>query len=111
MKPKYKLGGTLCNHCNTTLSTSHTSQVLCDQCLERLVYKDFKTRYKEGYTPHEIKMLLTRFPDINMEKYYEALGCHTAIAIDGIIITYHCDVLLGINCGINNRDITTAEFD
>ena len=78
--------------------------------LYKLVY-EYPTKYKEGFLPDEIKEILKTFPNINMDKYNDAMGVHTVIIIENDIITFHNDILTAFKCGIENRDITIGEFD
>ena len=78
--------------------------------LQDLVY-NYKTKYEHGFTGLEIQDILNKFPDINMDKYNDAMYCNTCMMVDGLIITYHCDLLLGLCCGLENRSPTFAEWD
>ncbi len=79
--------------------------------IQDLVY-NYKTKSKYGFINLEIKELLKRFPDINMEKYNDALMGNTCMMDkqEGIII-YHCDIYKAILCGIENRDLNAQEWD
>ena len=78
--------------------------------LEKLVY-EYPTKYPEGFIWEEQKKLLLLFPKINQDKYWEAMRGNTCIMRDGHIVSYHCDILTALHCGIENRDITEAEWD
>jgi len=78
--------------------------------LRDLVY-NYKTKYKEGFIDCEIEELLSKFPNINMDKYYDAMMCNTCMLVDNDVIRYHCDILVGLRCGLENREITTFEWD
>lgn len=71
----------------------------------------FKTKNKEGFTESEIGTLLKDYPNINMDKFKDALMGNTCMIIDDEIITYHCDVLTALRCGIENRKQYSWEFD
>jgi len=62
---------------------------------------DYPTKYKEGFTDKELKELFSLFPDnsINMDGYNNAVMGDTCMMIDNEIISYHCDVVKGINSG------------
>lgn len=79
--------------------------------LSGLVY-NYPTKHKEGFIATEEKDLLSKFPNINMEKYNNAMTGNTCMLNeeDGIIM-YHCDILKALNCGIENRDLTIYEWD
>lgn len=74
------------------------------------IYK-YPTKSEYGFTDKEIKELLTLFPNINMEKFNDALMGNTCMIIDNEIITYHCDIDKAIRCGVENRNLTQAEWD
>ena len=75
------------------------------------VVNGFKTKHKRGFTKNEIRELLKDYPNINMDKFNSALmGC-TGMLIDGEFITYHCDIITALRCGIENRDMYFWEWD
>jgi len=78
--------------------------------LEKLVY-DYPTKYPEGFIWEEQKELLKQFPNINQDKYWDAMRGNTCIMRDGKIVSYHCDILTALLCGIENRDMTLEEWD
>lgn len=78
--------------------------------LEDLVYK-FPTKYDIGFTKEEEDKLLELFPDINTGKYINALRGITCQIRDGKIVTYHCDILKALICGIEDRDLKYWEWD
>lgn len=78
--------------------------------IEKIVY-DYPCNSGYGFNSLEIKDILSKFPTINMDKWYNAMMCNTGLVDDGEIITYHCDVLKGIICGVENRDLKIYEFD
>lgn len=75
------------------------------------IIRDYPRKYKYGFKQEEIKELLKSFPDINMDKYDNALSHITAIFHEKQILIYPQDVLQGIICGLENRDINEFEFD
>ena len=78
--------------------------------LHDFVYS-YPTRSKYGFHLDEKNELLSMFPDINMEKYNNALcGITGKLDHEGFII-YHCDILNALKCGIGNRDLTEIEWD
>ena len=77
----------------------------------RNAVNSYCTKYEQGFTPSEIMELLKEFPDINMDKFNDAMMGNTGIIIDGDFITYHCDVELAIKCGVYNRDVRIWEWD
>jgi len=78
--------------------------------LHDLVY-NFKTKHKGGFTEADQQKLLKKFPKINMEKYKNAMMGHTCVMVDGELVIYHCDVLGALRCGLENRNLTEAEWD
>jgi len=124
LKPYVKFNGgfgaLICNLCYKIIKeglskkefAGETGQVLCANCIDYVVYHT-KTKYEKGFLADEHKKLLRRFPTkyMNMDKYYEALHGITGImTIDGGLI-YHCDIIKALNCGIEDRNLTLAEFD
>ena len=78
--------------------------------LEDLVY-DYPTKYKEGFTGKEIEDIVSLFPELNHDKFNDALMGITCMVIDELTIIYHCDILIALRCGIENRDMTLEEWD
>ena len=72
---------------------------------------NYKTKYKEGFTKEEIDSLLKNYPDINMDKFEDALMGITCMMIDDRMIVYHCDIDHAIKCGMENRRLTLLEWD
>lgn len=71
----------------------------------------FKTKHKEGFTNKEIEELLKQYPDINMEKFNDAMMGNTCMMKDGELINYPCDVEKAIRCGVENRELNSFEWD
>jgi len=83
-----------------------------DKKLYDLVY-DYPTKNEYGFIASEQEELLKQFPDINKEKYENAL-CGITCMMDGKtggFIIYHCDILIALRCGLENRNPTIAEWD
>ena len=78
--------------------------------IHKAVY-DFKTKHSEGFTTSEINELLLNYPDINKDKFYDALQGITGMFKDNDTIIYHCDIEKALLCGIQNRDLYNYEFD
>lgn len=74
------------------------------------VYR-YPTKHKEGFIQSELEELLKQYPDINMDKYNDALMGITCMAVDGQAVIYHCDVAKAIICGIENRGLKVWEWD
>ena len=79
--------------------------------LRELVY-NYPTKHKQGFIASEMEEILSKFPGINIEKYNNAMMGNTCLLDenDGII-TYHCDLLTALSCGIENRNAKPYEFD
>jgi hypothetical protein len=78
--------------------------------LEDLVY-NYKTKYKAGFLASEQKELLEKFPEINMDRYYDVLtGITCQMEAEGMVI-YHCDILQALVCGLENREQYAEEWD
>ena len=110
-----KLNCIICDRCRKVCTNSHIKRQgkksLLHYCnIDCLVYS-YPTKYREGFIWEEQKELLTLFPNINQDKYWDAMRGNTCMMRDGHIITYHCDVVTALHCGIENRDITLAEWD
>jgi len=75
-----------------------------------LVY-NYKTKYKQGFIQDEIEDILKNFPNINMDKFNNALNGITCIMEDDNMIIYHCDIETALKCGIENRDMYSYEWD
>ena len=71
----------------------------------------FKTKYKEGIVQEEIDELLKDYPNINMDKFNDALRGITCMVIEGKGVIYHCDIELALKCGVEDRKPRTWEWD
>lgn len=78
--------------------------------LRDVVY-GFKTKNPQGFIQSEIYELLIRYPDINLDKFNDALCGITCMKIDGNIVIYHHDIEKALRCGLENRDLLESEFD
>jgi hypothetical protein len=72
---------------------------------------DYPTQYKEGFTDAEVNELVKKFPNINIDKFNSPLMGITCIKIDDDILTYHCDIITALQCGIDNREMFPHEWD
>jgi len=77
--------------------------------LENLVY-NYRTKYQEGFTEEEV---LSFIEEQNLDKnvFFDKLGINTGMLIDGDCITYHCDILKGLICTLENREQDIYEWD
>ena len=78
--------------------------------IEDKIYS-YKTKHKEGFLQTEIDMLLKDYPDINMDRFNDALIGNTCKVKNGKIVQYHCDIYKALMCGIQNRGLTLNEWD
>ncbi len=78
------------------------------------VIDEFVTDSDYGFNPREVQEIITivskKYP-FNTEKFYEAVSGDTCILQNGVPIRYHCDILKGLICGIEDRCIKLSEFD
>jgi hypothetical protein len=71
---------------------------------------NYPTKHKEGFIGSEIMDILEKH-GVNNDKFFDALGINTCTIIDGDFITYHCDVLKGLYCVIEDREQSFEEWD
>ena len=72
---------------------------------------NYKTKYKIGFLQEEVEELLNKYPNINMDKYNDAMLGNTCPIIEGKIGYYPIDVYHALLCGLENRDLTIEEWD
>lgn len=82
---------------------------LTSENVESFVY-DYPTKHVQGFLASEIMTILEKY-GIDNDKFYDALGVNTCMMIGGQFITYHCDILKGLLCVIENREQTFEEWD
>jgi hypothetical protein len=73
--------------------------------------ENYPSKYEYGFLETEIEEILGHYPEINMDKFENALMGNTCMMIEGKIIQYHCDIVKAIVCGMENRDLTEEEWD
>ena len=79
--------------------------------INKFIY-GFKTRFDEGFTPEEVQEVLDKVKnEIDLSKFNEVMMCNTCIIKEDIPLIFHCDLITGLRCGIENRDIHWWEFD
>lgn len=108
-------GALLCNNCNKIIRTGKkpTKEEMlhehyCDICKP---FIEFKTNDPRGYSHSEIKELLLNYPNINMDKFNDALMGITCEANESGLIIDHCDIEKAIRCGVYNRRLNSFEWD
>jgi len=112
------VGAVLCNKCNKIIKNNFTKEefdggtklLYCNNCIETIV-NTFPTRSKLGFTTKEQEKLLKLFPNINKEKYNDALMGITCTIIHEEPVIYHCDIITALKCGTQNRNIKHYEWD
>ena len=74
--------------------------------IENLVY-NYPTKSQYGFLPNELKDIISKFPNINMKKFDDAMMGNTCMMDEDTqeAIMYHCDVYKAIICGIENRKL------
>lgn len=72
---------------------------------------NFKTKSEYGFTQSEMEELLKDYPNVNMDKFNNAMMGNTCMVIEGEVINYHIDVYHALLCGIENRGLKTHEWD
>ena len=82
---------------------------LTSENVESFVY-DYPTKHVQGFLGSEIMTILEKY-EIDNDKFFDALGVNTCMMIGGQAITYHCDILKGLRCVIENREQTFEEWD
>lgn len=80
--------------------------------IEELV-DNFQTNSEYGFSPKEMQEIIDKVGRnlINEDKFNNALYGGTCMRIDGVIITYHCDVEKALRCALDSRDLTVGEWD
>lgn len=82
---------------------------------EQKIY-DFKGKSKHGMLDEEVKQFVeenfenNNIP-FNWDKYYNAMTGNTCMLYEGKIVNYFHDVVSGITCGLENRDLKPYEWD
>lgn len=71
-----------------------------------------KSDNEHGYTHIELNKILNDNPDIKEDKFWNALrGVTCMMNSEGKALIYHCDVELAVICGLENRNMTSYEWD
>lgn len=74
---------------------------------------NFKTEHEMGLNPSEQAELITMLPEsVTWESLGAAMGINTCMVNErGEIVSYHCDIITGIMCVIENREKRLYEWD
>ena len=78
--------------------------------LKDLVYS-YETKYDEGFIDSEIEDILSKFSNLNMDKFQNALYGNTYMLKNNDVIMYHCDILTALRCATENRNMYAYEWD
>ncbi len=89
--------------------TSNLINGLTIENVEEIV-NNFPTKHKMGFVGSEILALLKEY-NINNKDFFNKLGPNTVGVIDTEVVTYHCDILKGLRCVLENREQTLEEWD
>lgn len=73
---------------------------------------DYKTEHPWGFNTSELKDVISNFPDVDMEIFNEEMMGNTGVInTDGDFVTYHCDVIRALFCGMRHRKSNSVEWD
>ena len=73
---------------------------------------NYPTKNAAGFIKEEKKELLSHYPDINLDKFYDAMMGNTCmLSPEGQTIMYHCDIYKALICGLENRNLRVEEWD
>ena len=89
-----------------------TSNIINGLTIENVeeIVNNFPTKHERGFVGREILALLKEY-NINTKQFFEKLGTNTVGVIDTEVVTYHCDILKGLRCVLENREQTLEEWD
>lgn len=74
------------------------------------IVNNYPTKHEIGFVGRETLALLKKY-EIDTHDFFEKLGTNTVGVIDTEVVTYHCDILKGLRCVLENRDQTLEEWD
>lgn len=83
--------------------------ILTTENLDNII-NNYQTLYTMGFTVIELHQLLEKY-SIDTDSFYEKLGINTVRVIDGQTVTYHCDIIKGLRCVLEDREQTLEEWD
>jgi hypothetical protein len=78
--------------------------------MREIVY-NYKTKHKEGFTHKEVLAIIKMFPNLDLDKFYNALDNNTCMIKGKELIRYHHDILSALVCGVEKRDQRSHEWD
>lgn len=74
------------------------------------IVDNYPTKHKMGFVGREILSLLKDY-GIDNKEFFKKLGVNTVGVIDTEVVTYHCDILKGLRCVLEDREQTLEEWD
>lgn len=78
--------------------------------IQEMVYS-FPTKNEEGFVSSEIKEILNEYPNIDIEKFNDALVGITCSMKGGEFVFFHCDIEKALQCGLEKRELKSWELD
>ena len=75
---------------------------------------NWPTQFEEGLTHLEITNIINTIKvdnNFSHEKFDSAMMGNTCMVKEGQAVIYHCDVIKGIQCGIEGRNLNVYEWD
>lgn len=78
--------------------------------VEKIV-DEFETKHNLGFTKGEIIELLKKFPKVTEAQFWDKFGVNTCAMIEEEVIYYYVDIITAINCCLENREKSIAEWD
>ena len=101
-----------CKKCS--IEIENENKIFCDNCLYDFIH-DYKTYHTHGFIQEEIEEIIKMFPKFNRDKFDDAMMGNTCMMTsykgENRLVNYHCDILSGLRCGIENRDLYIDEWD
>lgn len=80
------------------------------QDIANLIY-EYPVKSQYGFNKNEIKSLLQKYPNLNIDAFNNALMGVTGMVEDNEFIYYKHDILKAFQCGLENRGLTLEEWD
>ena len=110
-----KINCIICDHCRKVCTESHIKRQgkkkTLHYCSVECLANSYPTKYKEGFLLAEEKEIVKLFPQITEKEYFEKLGVNTCTGSPDGTLTYHCDVIKGLNCALEHREQNILEWD
>lgn len=74
------------------------------------IVNNYPTKHQMGFVGREILALLKEYK-IKPKAFFKKMGPNTVGVIETEVVTYHCDILKGLRCVLENREQTLEEWD